>query len=96
MTLAESPAFGARKRSGVIKMTTGQHKPTEPRAARGSLLRRGARAIREVNRAQIDGWERYFQAGPASVSHEGPLTWVLTLDGYRLAGSYLPVPAERA
>ena len=77
-------------------MTNGQHKPTEPRAARRSLLRRGVRAIRDFNREQIDFWERYCQAGRASVSHEGPLTWVLTLDGYRLAGSYLPVLAERA
>jgi hypothetical protein len=77
-------------------MTTGQHKPTEPRAARGSLLRRGARAIRDFNQEQIDFCERYCQAGRASVSQEGPLTWVLTLDGYRLAGSYLPIPAERA
>ena len=77
-------------------MTTSQHKSAEPRAARGSLLRRGARAIRDLHREQIDCWERYYQAGRATVSHEGPLTWVLTLDGYRLAGSYLPVPAERA
>ena len=71
-------------------------RPSEPRAARGSLLRRGARAIRDLHREQIDCWERYYQAGRATVSHDGPLTWVLTLDGYRLAGSYLPVPAERA
>ena len=77
-------------------MTTGQHNPREPQPVRGSLLRRGARAIRNLHREQIDCWERYYQAGRALVSHEGPLTWVLTLDGYRLAGSYLPVLAEPA
>jgi hypothetical protein len=75
-------------------MTLGQHNPREPRPACGSLLRRGARAIRDFNKEQIDWWERYCQAGRALVSDEGPLAWVLTLDGYRLAGCYLPVPAE--
>ena len=84
----------------MIKLTSGQHKPREPRPARGSLLRRtrqalrrGARAIRDFNSEQIDHWERFHQADRTLVPGEGPLAWVPTLDGYRLAGRHLPVPA---
>lgn len=78
-------------------MATSQHQPREARRARGgSLLQRGARAIQDFNREQIDYWERFHQPSRTPVSHEGPLTWVLTLDGHRLAGCYLPILAERA
>ena len=84
----------------MIKLTSGQHKPREPRPARGSLLRRarqalwrGARAIQDFNSEQIGHWERFHQAGRRLVTHEGPLAWVSTLDGYRLVGRHLPVPA---
>ena len=84
----------------VIKLTSGQHKPRERRSARGSLLRRtrqalrrGARAIRDFNSEQIGHWERFHQAGRSLVTHEGPLAWVSTLDGYWLVGRHLPVPA---
>ena len=41
-------------------------------------------------------WELWWQANRATVPSDGPLTWVLTLDGHRLAGSDLPVPPNAA
>jgi hypothetical protein len=38
--------------------------------------------------------ETWWQANRATVLSNGPLTWVLTSDGHRLAGSYLPVPPD--
>lgn len=62
----------------------------------GRALRRTARALREFHAEQVHYWERYYLASRAQVSHDGPLAWVLTLDGYRLAGSHLPAPAGGA
>ena len=37
-------------------------------------------------------WELWWQASRESAPSTGPLRWVLTLDGHRLAGSHLPAP----
>jgi hypothetical protein len=51
---------------------------------------RAARVLGRVHCEQAHMWDVWAQANRAAVSREGPLAWVLTLDGYRLAGSYLP------
>ena len=51
---------------------------------------RAARAFRRLHAEQVHGWEVWGQANRASVPAEGPLRWVPTLDGRRLAGSELP------
>ena len=39
-------------------------------------------------------WDAWWQANRATVPSTGPLTWVLTLDGYQLSGSHLPAPSD--
>ena len=56
----------------------------------GGLWRRVAAALRHINAEQTLMWELSWQAGRATVPKTGPLTWVPTLDGYRLAGDHLP------
>jgi len=73
-------------------MTTSQH-------ARGpGSLRRAVRrawaALRRTHHEQALMWELRWQANRAAVPGTGPLTWVMTLDGHRLAGRHLPVPAD--
>ena len=50
------------------------------------VLRCGARAIRDFHREQVGYWERYYQASGTLAPGDGPLAWVRTLDGHRLAG----------
>jgi len=52
---------------------------------------RAARALGRLHAEQVHAWEVSAQANRASVPAEGPLRWVLTLDGRRLAGRHLPV-----
>jgi hypothetical protein len=59
-------------------------------------LRRAAHVIREFHAEQVHHWERYYLASRALVPRDGPLAWVPALDGYRLTGSHLPVPADEA
>lgn len=77
-------------------MTGSQHTSCVPAATIGAALwrvaRRAAVALRHVHREQILMWELWWQANRATVPSAGPLRWVLTLDGHRLAGSYLPAP----
>jgi len=83
----------------VIEMTTSQS-PNEHRRARAPglwrALRQGARAIRVLHDEQVYMWERFYLANRALVPQTGPLTWVPTLDGYRLTGSHLPAAANEA
>ena len=52
---------------------------------------RAARALGRLHSEQVQGWEVWAQANRAAVpAEEGPLRWVATLDGRRLAGSHLP------
>lgn len=73
-------------------MTTSQY----TRQAGG--LRRAARRVvavlRYIHHEQTHMWELTWQASRAAVPETGPLTWVPTLDGNRLAGSHLPVPDD--
>jgi hypothetical protein len=79
----------------VMAMTTNQHTHRQPAIWRS--VRVVALALRTLQREQSLMWELRWQANRAEVaSGDGPLTWVLTLDGYRLAGSYLPVPPNVA
>jgi len=47
-------------------------------------------AIVHMHDEQLYAWEAWCQANRPAVPEEGPLTWVRTLDGYRLAGGHLP------
>ena len=53
-------------------------------------LCRAGRAFAYVHGEQARMWEAWTQANRAAAPEEGPLTWVLTLDGYRLGGRHLP------
>jgi hypothetical protein len=71
------------------------------KAARDMMARAGRRlwlAVRTVTRAvrmahheQVRMWECILlTSGAAPLTAAGPLRWVRSLDGYRLAGSHLP------
>ena len=51
---------------------------------------RAARALGRLHAEQVQAWEVWAQANRATVPAEGPLRWVPTLDGRRLAGRHLP------
>ena len=51
---------------------------------------RAAAALRHIHREQALLWELRWQASRTSAPSTGPLRWVLTLDGHRLAGSHVP------
>jgi hypothetical protein len=79
------------------------------KGARGLMAWAGRRlrlAVRTVIRAvsmahheQVSMWECVLlTSGAAPLTAAGPLRWVLSLSGYRLAGSHLPAqdPSETA
>jgi hypothetical protein len=80
----------------MITMTASQHTTCTPPATIGATVRRASRraaaALRHVHREQTLVWELWWQANRATVPSTGPLRWVLTLDGHRLAGRHLPAP----
>jgi len=47
-----------------------------------------------IHDEQPYAWEAWAQANRAAAPEEGPLTWVRTLDGYRLAGRDLPASSD--
>ena len=51
---------------------------------------RAVQALGRLHGEQVQAWEVWAQADRAAVPAEGPLRWVLTLDGRRLAGSHVP------
>lgn len=53
-------------------------------------VRHAAVALRRIHREQALMWELWWRANRASAPTTGPLRWVLTLDGHRLAGSHVP------
>ena len=55
-------------------------------------MHRAAASLWHVHREQTLMWELWWQASRATVPSTGPLRWVLTLDGHRLAGNHLPAP----
>jgi len=74
-------------------MTASQH--LRRRSARlWRAIRRAAAALRHVNDQQTLMWETWWQANRATVPETGPLTWVMSLDGHRLAGRLLPAPSD--
>ena len=81
-------------------MSASQQMRRERRLARGSSLwngpRRVARAIRDFHDEQVYIWERIHLANRSVVRQAGPLTWVPTLDGYRLTGGHLRTTAYGA
>jgi hypothetical protein len=76
-------------------MTASQHTPSARRAA-WQATRRVARALRAARDEQVRMWEAWLQENRAAVPEAGPLSWVLTLGGLRLAGSHLPIPDDAA
>ena len=57
------------------------------------------RAVQMAHHEQVYAWECILlTSGVAPLTAAGPLRWVRSLDGYRLAGSHLPAqdPAETA
>jgi hypothetical protein len=77
-----------------MTMTTAQRTRRQP--AIWLALCWVASAVRTLHREQTLMWELWWQANRATVSSDGPLTWVLTLDDYQLAGSDLPIPPNDA
>jgi hypothetical protein len=77
-----------------MTMTTSQHTQRQPSIWR--FVRGVASALRTLHREQTHMWELWWQANRATVPSDGPLTWVLTLDGRRLAGGYLLAPPNDA
>jgi hypothetical protein len=55
------------------------------------------RAVKMANDQQVSMWECILlTSGAVPLTASGPLRWVRSLDGYRLAGSHLPAqdPSE--
>ena len=52
---------------------------------------RAVQALGRLHGEQVQAWEVWAQANRATVPAEGPLRWVPTLEGRRLAGRHLPV-----
>lgn len=76
-----------------MRMTADE--PTSRRFARvWPAVRRAAALLLAVHREQARIWEIWWRANRATVPGTGPLTWVLTLDGCRLAGGHLPAPGD--
>ena len=51
------------------------------------------RTVRMAHHEQVRMWECVLlTSGAAPLTAAGPLRWVPSLDGYRLAGSHLPAP----
>jgi hypothetical protein len=62
-----------------------------------SAARTVSRAVQMAHHEQVSMWECVLQTtGAAPLTAAGPLRWVPSLGGYRLAGSHLPAqdPSE--
>jgi len=75
-------------------MTASKH--PHIRCAAWRALRHAAAALRHVHHEQAIMWELWRQANRVSVPTTGPLRWVLTLNGHRLAGGHLAAPHRDA
>ena len=80
----------------VITRAVCQHTARKHLATIGRHLVAGVRcaatSLRHAHHEQVLMWELWSQANRATVPAAGPLRWVLTLDGMRLAGDHLPAP----
>jgi hypothetical protein len=55
------------------------------------VVRTAIRAVGIAHNEQVRMWECILEtSGAAPLTAAGPLRWVRSLDGYRLAGSHLP------
>lgn len=91
------PAITSQALSKENAMTANQHPLTPRPSARHAVWRaacRATRALRALHNDQLSMWEAWWQANRATVPEIGPLTWVLTLDGHRLAGLAPSIPLE--
>ena len=92
---------------GIIRATGACADRAVGKGARGMLawagrclwlvVRAVIRAVGMAHHEQVRMWECVLlTSGAAPLSAAGPLRWVRSLDGYRLAGSHLPAqdPAE--
>jgi hypothetical protein len=62
-----------------------------------AAVRTVIRAVRLAHNEQVRMWECVLEtSGAAPLSTAGPLRWVRSLEGYRLAGSHVPAqdPSE--
>jgi hypothetical protein len=61
------------------------------RLAARTVIRTVIRAVRMAHHEQVSVWECVLlTSGVAPLTTAGPLRWVRSLDGHRLAGSHLP------
>jgi hypothetical protein len=65
-----------------------------PAASVRRTARRAAGALRAIHDEQILMWEAWWSANRVPVDRAGPLTWTPSLDGPRLTGSHLHIPAD--
>ena len=57
------------------------------------VVRTVIRAVGMAHHEQVRMWECILEtSGAAPLTAAGPLRWVRSLDGYRLAGSHIPAP----
>jgi hypothetical protein len=73
---------------------TASRRTTRPAMAVWRTARRAAAARWAMQEEQGRMWDAWWQASRPTMPDSGPLTWVLTLDGYRLSGSHLPAPSD--
>ena len=92
---------------GIVRATGARADRAVRKGARGMLawvgrrlwlaVRTVIRAVQMAHREQVYAWECVLlTSGAAPLTAAGPLRWVPSLDGDRLAGSHLPAqdPAE--
>jgi hypothetical protein len=77
----------------VIVMTAGQPAPRRAAAVRRTA-RRVAAALRAVHDEQMLMWDVSWQSSRLPPDRSGPLAWAPSLNGPRLTGDRLPVPAD--
>jgi hypothetical protein len=58
------------------------------------IARRAAGALRAIHDEQVLAWELFLSANRVPVDRAGPLAWTPSLDGPRLTGSHLHIPAD--
>jgi hypothetical protein len=57
---------------------------------------RAAVVLRDLHHQQVYAWECLLRANRVAIDRPGPLTWTPSLDGPRLAGSWLTAPDDFA
>jgi len=50
----------------------------------------------DLHHQQVYAWECLLRSNRAAIDRPGPLTWTPSLDGPRLAGSWLTAPDDYA